>query len=153
MLIHANTPVVLQGGAAWLWYLHFARDPIAAISLSYAKHGPFVRLPYPRILRKGAPRAFVVAIGSEFNRQILGNPTAWRPINIGPPGPNNSPVRRLSRGILGMTGPKHEHYRRLLSPPLQRSARAPDMIRLAEEEVDSWPMHQPIDLAAHAKKL
>ena len=27
------------------------------------------------------------------------------------------------------------------------------MTRLAEEEVDSWPMQQPIDLVAHAKKL
>ena len=153
MQVQANTPVELRGRAAWLWYLRFARDPLQALTRSYASHGPFLKLPYPRVSRKSAGRSFVVTIGSELNREILGNPTAWRPINIGPPGPNNSAPRRLARGILGMTGRKHEHYRRLLSPPLQRSARAPEMVRLAEEEVASWPMGKPIDLAAHVRKL
>ena len=153
MSVRVNTPVVFRWRAASLWYLRFARDPLQALKRSYDTHGPFVKLPYPRVPAKGTSRAFVVAIGPEFNREVLGNPTAWRPVNIGPPGPKNSAVRRLARGILGMTGARHEHYRRLLVPPLQRSARAPDMIRLAEEEVDSWPMQQPIDLAAHARKL
>ena len=154
MLVGANTPVVLRRPAAALWYLRFARNPLRAITESYATHGPFLRLPYPRVPTKGTPRAFVVAIGPEFNRQVLGNPTAWRPVNVGPPGPRNSTVRRLNRGILGMSGRPHQHYRRLLVPPLQRlDPQVPDMISLAEEQVDSWPMHEPIDLAAHARKL
>jgi cytochrome P450 len=140
MLVRANIPVVLQWPAAALWYLRFARDPIQAITQSYATHGPFLKLPYPRVRTKGIPRAFVVAIGPEFNRQVLGNPTAWRPINVGPPGRRNSTVRRLNRGILGMSGGQHQHYRRFLVPPLQRiDARVSDMIGLAEEQVDSWP--------------
>ena len=96
----------------------------------------------------------MVAIGPEFNRQVLGNPTMWHPVNVGPPGHRTSTVRRLNRGILGMSGPQHQHYRRLLVPPLQRiDPRVPDMIGLAEEQVDSWPMHEPIDLVAHARKL
>lgn len=153
MSVRPTTPVVFQWRAASLWYLRFARDPIQAIRRSYARYGPFVQLPYPRVSAKNARRSFVVAIGPEFNRQVLGNSTAWRPINIGPPGPNNSAPRRLARGILGMTGRKHEHSRRLLVPPLQRAAKAPDMIRLAEEEIESWPTQQPIDLAAHVRKL
>jgi cytochrome P450 len=53
-----------------------------------------------------------------------------------------------------MAGPKHEHYRRLLVPPLQgNAAKVPDMIRLAEEEVDSWPINQSIDLRAYGRRL
>jgi cytochrome P450 len=56
-----------------------------------------------------------------------------------------------------MTGRTHdEHYRRLLVAPLQRNkinGMGADMIRLANEQVDTWPMHRPIDLGAHAKKL
>jgi cytochrome P450 len=156
-LVHVTTPFVLSGAAAALWYLRFARDPLKAIALSYARHGPFLKLPYPRaprISKNRTPRAFVVAIGPEFNRQVLGNPEVWRPVNVGPPGPRHSAVRRLCRGIIGMEGRQHEHYRRLLAPPLQSiGAKAPDMIRLAEEQVQSWPMEQPIDLRAYARKL
>ena len=153
MSVRVITPIVFRWREASLWYLRFARDPLQAMRRSYARHGPFIKLPYPRVSANGTPRAFVVAIGSEFNREVLGNPTTWRPVNIGPPGPKNSAVRRLARGILGMTGRQHEHYRRILAPPIQRGAKAPDMIPLAEEEVDSWPMRQPIDLAAQARKL
>lgn len=153
VLHRVNPPVVLRWPTAALWYLRFARDPLQAISRSHAQYGSLIQLPYPRSSRNGKPRAFVVAIGPEFNREVLGDPAAWRPINIGPPGPKNSAVRRLARGILGMTGRKHEHYRKLLSPPLQRSARAADMIGLADEELDSWPIDEPIDLAARARKL
>ncbi|MDQ6911407.1 MAG: cytochrome P450 [Verrucomicrobiota bacterium] len=152
-MVNANIPVVFQWPAATRWYVGFALDPLQTLARSYATHGPFLKLPYPRVLTKGTPRAFVVAIGPEFNREVLGNPTTWRPVNVGPPGPKNSAVRRLARGILGMTGRQHEHYRRLLVPPIQRGAKAPDMVNLAEEQVDSWPMDRPIDLVAHAKKL
>lgn len=153
MLHHPSAPVVLAWATASLWYLRFARDPLQAIARIHAIHGPFLKLPYPRISFRGPARALVVAIGPQFNRDVLSNPSVWRPINIGPPGGKNSTVRRLNRGILGMTGRQHEYYRKLFVPPLQRSAKAPDMIRLAVEQVNSWPLNQTIDLAAHAKKL
>jgi hypothetical protein len=46
--------------------LRFARDPLQAIARSRATYGPFVELPYPRV-PTGKPRAFVVAIGPDFN--------------------------------------------------------------------------------------
>ena len=153
MLGPTQAPVVLEGVAAALWFLRFARDPIQAMAHSYKTHGPFLKLPYPSVREKGT-RALVIAIGAKFNREVLGNPTAWRPVNIGPPGPRDSSVRRLNRGILGMTGAQHKHYRRLIVPPLQRiDDKGAQMIRLAEEQVDSWPMDKPIDLDAHTKKL
>lgn len=155
MLVRVNTPVVFHWPAAALWYLRWLRDPLHAVAGIRATHGPFVKLPHPRLPTKAA-KAFVIAIGPEFNREILGNPTAWRPVSIGPPGPKSSAVRRLGQGIISMTGRQHEHYRRLLLPPLQRNnieAMGAGMICLAEEQVDSWPVHRPIDLWAHAKKL
>src|SRR5215211_3986624 len=104
----AEAPVILRGMAAALWYLRFGYDPLKAMAASYDRHGSFLKLPYPRILRSGRRRAFVVGVGPEFNREVLGNPDVWRPVNVGPPGPRNSAVRRLSRGILGMAGRQHE---------------------------------------------
>ncbi len=153
MLHHPGTPTVLAWATASLWYLRFARDPLQAIARIHTIHGSFLKLPYPRISFRGPARALVVAIGPAFNRDVLSNPAIWRPINIGPPGGRNSTVRRLNRGILGMTGRQHEHYRKLFVPPLQRSAKAPEIIRLAEEQVASWPLDTPIDLATYAKKL
>jgi cytochrome P450 len=48
-----------------------------------------------------------------------------------------------------MNGPRHAHYRRLLAAPLRRpnvDAIGEDMIRLAEQEVASWPVGGVLDL-------
>jgi cytochrome P450 len=147
--------VSLNVPAAVAWYLRFLRDPLQTMVQSRAAHGPFIRLPHPRF-STNTPRPFLVAIGADFNREVLGDPTAWRPVHLGPDGPKNSASRRVGMGLIRMRGRRHEHYRRLVGRPLQPrnvNAMSVDMVRLAEEEVDSWPVGQVIDLWAHTQRL
>ena len=155
MLVRVETPVIVNGLAAARWYLHFVRDPLQAVAKIYATHGPFIQLPHPRAPARER-RVLLVAIGPAFNREVLDNPNAWRTVDIGPGGPKYSAARRLTQGIIRMTGRQHSHYRRLLLPPLQRKsidAMGADMVSLAQEQVACWQAHQPIDLWAHVKKL
>jgi cytochrome P450 len=153
----APTPARMTGLAAARAYWRFARDPLAATIGIQATHGSFVMisdpLPFIKIRRVAA-----LAVGAAFNREVLTNPATWRTMRVSPGGggPSGTSVRRLSAGIIRMSGRRHAHYRRLLAPPLTREsieARGDDMARLAIEEVDSWPLGEVIDLAARARRL
>jgi cytochrome P450 len=151
----ANTLVLLNGAAAARWYLQFFRDPLKAMLRGRATHGPFFQLPHLRFPTE-PPRKFVVAMGAGFNEEVLHDPAAWRTVSIAVAGPRGSAARRLGMGIIRMTGRPHAHYRRLLVPPLHRKSVAEmgaQMVRLAEDEVASWPMNEVIDLWAHVQKL
>lgn len=150
-----RAPAVIHWPSAALWYSRFLLDPLLAATQIRAEHGPFVQLPHPGFPGQ-AKRTFLVAIGPRFNREVLANPAAWRTVNIGPGGPKNSAVRRLSQGIVGMNGRQHEHYRRLVVPPLQRKnidGLGDAMVALAAEQLATWPVHQLVDLWAHVKLL
>src|SRR5260221_143040 len=98
--------------------------------------GPLIQLPDPRLPTQPL-RAFLVAIGPALNSEVLANPAPWRPVNIGPGGA----ARRLSMGIIRMTGERHAYYRRLLSPPLQRrsiDANGTKLAKLARESIANW---------------
>ena len=133
----------------------FCVTRLQALIKGRKQFGPFFQLPHPRVPTK-APRAFLVAIGPFFNSKVLGNPSAWRPVSIGPGGPKNSAVRRLGMGVIRMTGDQHAHYRHLLLPPLQRrsiDANGSKLISLAREFVGNWPIGQQIDLWASVRRL
>src|SRR5262245_27488710 len=117
MLVRANTPVVLSAAATARWYVGFVRDPLRVMMQTRAKYGPFVQLPHPG-LPGAAPRTFLIAIGPSFNREVLGNPQTWRPVSITAGARKGTAARRLTLGIIKMTGRQHEHYRQLLVPPL-----------------------------------
>jgi cytochrome P450 len=90
---------------------------------SFLELGPMIVIAEPLPLLKnlkvaGLGLPIVVATGSEFNREVLGNPGLWRPVGIFPGGPKGSAARRLSAGLARMTGRRHAHYRRLLVPDL-----------------------------------
>jgi len=155
MSVRIDKPVQLSVRDSAIWYWRFLRDPLQALIKGRKQFGPFFQLPHPRVPTK-APRAFLVAIGPFFNSKVLGNPSAWRPVSIGPGGPKNSAVRRLGVGVIRMTGDQHAHYRHLLLPPLQRrsiDANGSKLISLARESVGNWPIGQQIDLWASVRRL
>lgn len=151
MLVRNDRLVRLTLRDAAIWYSRFLRDPLQALIKSRTQFGSFIQLPHPRFPRKPR-RAFLVAIGPAFNSEVLANPAAWRPVNIGPGGA----ARRLSMGIIRMTGERHAHYRRLLLPPLQRrsvDANGTRLVRLARESIGNWQLGRPIDLWANVRRL
>jgi len=155
MAIQSKHPIVLSGFAAALWYVRFFSDPLRTLVKSYGTYGSFIQLPHPRLPHR-PPRNFLVAVGADFNREVLGDPTTWRPAHLGPDGPANSATRRLGAGLIRMVGRKHEHYRRLLVRPLHPqnvNALGDKMVQVAEDEVESWPFDETIDLHSQAKRL
>src|SRR5712691_2843573 len=149
-----TAPVQLSGLAALRFGLQFVRDPLAAVRRSYESFGPFVvladALPFirhPRAVLFGVP--LVLTAGAAFHRELLENPATWRPVSMMPGGPRHSAARRMTEGLMRMTGPRHAHYRKLLAAPLRRTsvdAMGEDMVRLAEEDIASWPVGETIDL-------
>src|SRR5258708_34340734 len=109
MLVRNDRIVRLTLRDSAIWYSRFLRDPLQTLIKSRAQFGPFIQLPHPRFPTKPR-RAFLVAIGPAFNSEVLANPAAWRPVNIGPGGA----ARPLSMGIIQLTGERQAHYLRLL---------------------------------------
>jgi cytochrome P450 len=147
-------PTRLRGAATRQWALRLMRDPLVAARRCHDAFGPFVMLadalPYygrPRIPLLDVP--VVLVAGSIFHREILDDPATWRPVSLLPGGPRGSAARRMTHGLMRMTGPRHAHYRKLLAAPLRRTsvdAMGSDMIRLAEQEIAAWPAGGVIEL-------
>ena len=151
----AATPVRLTGARAARVYWRLMRDPLAGAQAVHAAYGPFVILADPLPL---IPIRKVVALtaGAQFNREVLNDPATWRTVRVSPAGPKNSAARRLSWGIVRMNGRQHDHYRRLLVPPLRKSSiedLGSKMVDIAETEIENWPIGEPIDLWVYVRRL
>lgn len=154
-------PARLRGAATRQWALRLMRDPLVAARHCHEAFGPFVMLadalPYygrPRIPLLDVP--VVLVAGSAFHREILDDPATWRPVSLLPGGPKGSAAKRMTHGLMRMTGPRHAHYRKLLAAPLRRTsvdAMGHDMIRLAEQEIAAWPAGEVIELWSSIRRV
>lgn len=161
----SSTPI--RGLNACRWYAKFFYDPIACIRDSYRTHGLLAAVgnivPFSK-----SERLYALAIGPEFNRQILGNPALFCP--SGPPrrwgsGRDDSALHRLSYGLTRMTGPKHQQQRRLVMPPFQKKAMdrychtiASAMDQLLDDwdtkhTIDMWPRIQALSMNISSRTL
>jgi cytochrome P450 len=109
----------LEGFAATREYVRFFFDPVGCMCRIYARHGPIIAL---GPIALGEPRQLVFAIGPDFNRQVLSDPTAFRPTGMLRPGPKKSAQRRVRFGLTRMTGPQHKQQRQLVTPPFHKKA-------------------------------
>jgi cytochrome P450 len=153
-------PSRLTGAAGLRLGWQFARDPIDAMRRAYAAHGPFVSattFPFvgrSRMVLLGVP--LILTADAKFNLEVLNNAAVWRSSSLLRGGARNSAARRLNDSLTRMTGPRHAHYRRLISRPLRKShvnALGERLVSLASEEVASWPIGNTIDLAQQAHQL
>lgn len=150
----ATAMVRLTGGAARRWALALLRDRLTAARACHAALGPFVAFSdtvplfgRQRLVMLGLP--LVLTVGADFQREVLEDSSTWRAVSLMPGGPRGSAARRMSAGLMRLTGARHAHYRKLLAAPLRRAsvdATGDAMVRLAEEEVASWPLGDSIDL-------
>ncbi len=151
-----SQPALLQGIDATKYLLRFLLDPLEAAKRMHGRFGSFVILRSPFQFVKFQRKLVVLAVGAEFNREILSDLSKWRTITIGPGGPRNSASRRLGKGIFTVQGHEHEHLRRQLLPPLRRKSingRGAELANLAADEVESWPLNEPIDLWEHSRRM
>jgi cytochrome P450 len=153
-------PVQLRGAATLQWALRLTRDPLVAARRCHEAFGPFVMLTeaLPRYGQLRIPLLdvpLVLVAGSAFHRAILDDPATWRPVSLLPGGPKGSAASRMTHGLMRMTGPRHAHYRKLLAAPLRRASvdvMGRDMIRLAEQDIASWPAGEIIELWSYIRR-
>jgi len=130
---------VLTGARAALEYIHFFRDPIGCMRELQQKYGSLVAV---GPIAFGEPKKLhVLAIGPEFNRQVLGDPAKFRTTGQFIHGPNNSAQRRIRFGLTRMNGPQHKQQRQLILPPFHKKAVAGyhDLtVELAQEVIGQW---------------
>jgi cytochrome P450 len=146
--------VMLTGPAAIREYLHFFRDPVGCIRDMSRRHGRLVALALQPF---GQPhRVQLLAVGPEFNRQVLGDPAAFRTTGQFIWGPRNSSQQRLRYGLTRMNGLKHKQQRSLVMPPFQKKAVASYhnlIVDLAREIIDSWRPGQVYDVLREMRTL
>ena len=130
---------LLTGAGAAREYVHFFRDPIGCMRELQQKYGSLVAL---GSIAFGEPtKLHVLAIGPEFNRQVLGDPAKFRTTGQFIHGPNDSAQRRIRFGLTRMNGPQHKQQRQLILPPFHKKAVAGyhDLtIELAQEVIGQW---------------
>ncbi|MBY0231065.1 MAG: cytochrome P450 [Gemmataceae bacterium] len=122
-------------------------DTVACMTRLHRRHGPLVRFP------KGGEET-LFAFGPEASESLLSDPEAFHV--HGMPGPRGSSMRRFGLGLFGLNGAPALAQRRLLLPPLARSAVEADearMLALVERELAAWRTGETIDLAAALRKL
>src|SRR5204862_492243 len=111
---------VLTGALAAREYIHFFRDPIGCMRTLHRQRGKLVAL---GPIAFGEPtKLHVLAIGPEFNRQVLGDPAKFRTTGQFIHGPKNSAQRRIRFGLTRLNGPQHKQQRQLILPPFHKKA-------------------------------
>ena len=130
---------ILTGAGAAREYVRFFRDPIGCMRELQQKYGSLVAL---GSIAFGEPtKLHVLAIGPEFNRQVLGDPAKFRTTGQFIHGPNDSAQRRIRFGLTRMNGPQHKQQRQLILPPFHKKAVAGyhDLtVELAQEVIGQW---------------
>jgi cytochrome P450 len=112
--------IVLTGALAARQYIQFFRDPIGCMDDLHRRFGPLVAL---GAIAFGEPKKLhVLAVGPEFNRQVLGDPARFRTTGQFIHGPKDPAPRRIRCGLTRMNGPQHKQQRQLVMPPFHRKA-------------------------------
>ncbi len=131
-------------GRAALLALLRERSPLGPLKVMAEQIGRFFQIPLPGF------RPYVV-FGPEAARQVLvseRNKLLWR---------NQDPVTDLlRRGVLVTDGEEHDHYRRLMEPPLHPAALNgyTQMILSTTDRVSAeWRDGQRVDMLVEARKI
>jgi len=132
-----------------------ASNPLSTMQCLHAANGRYVILSYPQS-RPSRPKILACIADPGLYRVVTLNSAAWRSVNVGMRGFRNHASHRLSRGFTRLRGPRHAHYRRLLSLPLSKPAVAGmkrEMAAIAMRNVESWPRNQVMDFMPLANRL
>lgn len=150
-----RTPVKpLHGVRAALAYASFFRDPVRTIMGSFRRFGPIAVL--GDVIPRADERLRVLALGPEFNRQVLGQPGVFHTLRLTVPGPRGSAHVRLSRGLTALNGDHHEAERRLAAPFFNTAAVAAlhqRFLRVFAARLEGWTPGRRIDFWQEALKL
>jgi len=134
----------------------FALEPLRAARAAHRAYGPFIKAKLPGRSAKALKRTVFVVADSELYKTMLSDTETWRNIEISARSNRNAASRRLSNGMTTLRGQRHEHYRKLIAPPLKRPAvlaTSLEMARIAAGQVASWPVGKPFQLTEGARTM
>lgn len=135
-------------------YINFFRDPIACMTRIYRERGPVAALGSVLLGRPKKPH--VLAIGPEFNRQVMGDPSTFRTTGQFIRGPEDSAQRRLRYGLTRMVGAEHKRQRQLVMPPFHKKAVEgyhASMVEIAQSVIGSWRAGQTCNMYDEMRTL
>ena len=145
----------MRGAEAARWYLRFFRDPIRTLTRARAELGPVCAagnvVPLPQ-----RERLHVIALGPEYNHQVLGDTDRFRTTGQGIGGPRGSAQRRLRYGLTRSQRDRHERQRQFMLPPFQRKAvesYTAQMAAVTDKLLGQWSPGSTVDLWREMRKL
>ena len=145
----------MRGPQAALWYLRFFRDPIHALRLAHATFGPVCAagnvIPLPQ-----REKLHVIALGPEYNHQVLGDPARFRTTGQGIGGPRDSAQRRLRYGLTRSQRGRHARQRQFMLPPFQKTAvdgYTEKMVAVTDKLLGQWQPGSVVDVWREMRKL
>jgi cytochrome P450 len=145
----------MRGAQAARWYLRFFHDPIRTLGQARAQLGPVCAagnvVPLPQ-----REKLHVIALGPEYNHQVLGDPDRFRTTGQGVGGPRGSAQRRLRYGLTRSQRGRHERQRQFMLPPFQRKAvesYTAQMVAVTDKLLGQWETGSVVDLWREMRKL
>ncbi len=130
----------LRGLKALMTAFQFVSDPIPVIRSVYQERGLIAAFGKINPLSRHE-RLVVMAIGPEYNRQILSDPDTFRARGIVLQGPRGSAHQRIRFGLLSMNAEQHLAQRKLMMPlfHIKRVEGYGDaIVELTTQMLDSW---------------
>lgn len=130
--------------------IRFLANPIAYMKMLQRDYGPIART-------VATPKASLVALGPDYNRQILSDADGFYNTNfLFFPVPDDSPPTRLNSGIIMINGDRHRRHRRLMMPAFHKQAVAnfrDTFVEQTEHMLAAWKPGTTRDIATDMKQL
>jgi cytochrome P450 len=134
----------------------FALEPLGAARAAHSAYGPFIKAKLPGRAARAHKRVVFVVADAELYKSMLSDTETWRNIEISARSNRNAASQRLANGMTTLRGQRHEHYRKLIAPPLKRPAvlaTSPAMASIAASQVAAWPLGKPFQLTEAARTM
>jgi len=138
----------LRGLKALTTAFQFMSDPIPVMHSIYQERGLISAFGKINPLSRHE-RLVVMAIGPEYNRQILSDPDTFRARGIVLQGPRGSAHQRIRSGLVSMNAEQHLAQRKLVMPLFHKKrveGYGDAIVKLTVQMLDSWREGEQRDL-------
>jgi cytochrome P450 len=129
-----------------LWNtIKFLQDPLGSLQRQVATHGTLSRMEVT--LSRGSTQGTLLAIGPDYNQQILSDTRVFYSVSSSPP--PDTAAQRLTQGVVYLNGEHHKQQRRLIMPAFHKKevdAYAQDMIAVTQQVLDRWQPGQRVNM-------
>ncbi|MGH7425628.1 MAG: hypothetical protein ACREJP_05630, partial [Candidatus Methylomirabilales bacterium] len=135
-----DQPPTIRGLKALGTYVRFVRDPIPVMRSLCRDHGRLIMFDNINPWSRREQRV-VIAIGPEYNQQILNDPNIFRARGMVLQGPQGSAHQRIRFGLISMNAEQHRQQRQLVMPLFHKKrveGYGDAIFELTTQMLDSW---------------